>query len=233
LNTNEIDSIAISSKQENHSTKKDFSIVVDELYGFISKIINKGDWKLQNQQVIEYFGNHNINSQEFYDFLLNNQISTNSIFILGYFNYRGIVTSENNEKAYELFIKASEKNHLLAQLFVGYCYFYGYGTTKNQEFAFKYYEKMANENMPDGIMMLGYCYDEGIGTKIDKQKAFELYQNTANLGHLAAQNNLAVMYEKGYGITKNINKAIYWYEKSAKQGYESAKNNLKRLQNNQ
>jgi TPR repeat protein len=123
-----------------------FDIIVDEINDLIFKLNNKGtEWELEEQQVIKYFKDNNLNSQKIYYWLLNNQTSSNSIFILGYFNFFGIATSENNGKAFNLFINASEKNHVLAQLFVGYCYFNGYGTTKDEKLAFKYYEKVANK----------------------------------------------------------------------------------------
>ncbi|GBB83643.1 hypothetical protein RclHR1_10340006 [Rhizophagus clarus] len=112
--TKEVDSMAISSIQKNLSIEKDFNIIVDEIHEFIYKLMNEVfEYKSVKQKVIEYFNDHNINSQETYNWLLNNQISTNSIFLLGYFNYYRIVTCGNNEKAFNLFISASEKGHIL------------------------------------------------------------------------------------------------------------------------
>ncbi|GET03200.1 kinase-like domain-containing protein [Rhizophagus clarus] len=204
--TKEIDSVAISSIQKNPSIGKDFNILVDEINNdFICKLINEAPkHKLVKQKFIEYFNNHNINLQEFYNWLLCNQTSTNSIFLFGYFNYYGIV-NEDNEKAFNLFINASEKNHTLAQFFVGKCYKFGYGTNKNGKLAFEYYEKAANKNCAVAQLEIG-----------DKE----------------AQYNLALMYENGDGITKDIDKAIYWYDKSANQGNKMARDKLKELQNN-
>ncbi|POG75328.1 hypothetical protein GLOIN_2v990485 [Rhizophagus irregularis DAOM 181602=DAOM 197198] len=54
MNTKEIDSMAISSKQENLSTEKDFNIIVGEINDFIYKSKNKGiNWELEKQQVIK------------------------------------------------------------------------------------------------------------------------------------------------------------------------------------
>uniref|UniRef100_U9TNM4 Uncharacterized protein n=1 Tax=Rhizophagus irregularis (strain DAOM 181602 / DAOM 197198 / MUCL 43194) TaxID=747089 RepID=U9TNM4_RHIID len=38
MNTKEIDSMAISSKQENHSTEKDFNIIVDDNWSYVMGI---------------------------------------------------------------------------------------------------------------------------------------------------------------------------------------------------
>ncbi|POG74927.1 kinase-like domain-containing protein, partial [Rhizophagus irregularis DAOM 181602=DAOM 197198] len=71
MDTKGIDSITVlSSKQETLSTEKDFNIVVDEINDFIFLLKNKGiEQKSEKQQVIEYFNDHNINSQEIYDWL--------------------------------------------------------------------------------------------------------------------------------------------------------------------
>ncbi|GBB83918.1 hypothetical protein RclHR1_10580006 [Rhizophagus clarus] len=152
-------------------------------------------------------------SHEIYNWLLNNRNNSNSIFLLGYIYYQEIEASENDEKAFNLFIDASGTNHLLAQHFVGECYQYRYGVKKMKsvekdlKMAFYWYEKASNygnikamNNLGlseggdlGGITMLGYCYVHGIGTEIDKQKAFEFYQKSANLGSTIAQYNLGVM----------------------------------------
>ena len=97
--------------------ENDLYIAVDEINNFIFEIANKGiDPKLRKQQVIDHY---NTNSKEIYKWLLNNQYSSNSIFLLGYFNFHGIETSKNYKKAFNLFINASEKDHILAQYNVG------------------------------------------------------------------------------------------------------------------
>ncbi|EXX54164.1 uncharacterized protein OCT59_024256 [Rhizophagus irregularis] len=216
LNIKEIDPILILSKEENFPIE-DFNIIIDEIDDFIFILKNKG--LKAKQQVIEYFNNYNINSQEIYSWLLDNQNSSNSIFILGYFNYYGIVTSENNEKAFNLFINASQRNHIIAHLFVGYCYSYGYGTIKNEKLAFEYYEKVANENFSSGQLEMGYFYEKGIGVDIDYQKAFYWYEKAANNDNIIAIYNLSRFYENGIVVEKNFNKAFDLYNKSAEGGY--------------
>ncbi|GBC10364.1 hypothetical protein RclHR1_09570003 [Rhizophagus clarus] len=130
--TKEIDSIATSSKQENLPAEEAFNIIVDEIDNFIYKLLNKGiDRKSEKQKVIEYFNDYNINSQEIYNWLLNNRISRNSIFLFGYFNYHGIVANENYDEALSLFICALAQEHnKLAQYFIGECYRFGLGITR-------------------------------------------------------------------------------------------------------
>src|SRR5581483_9919611 len=90
MNTKNLESIVVlSSKQENFSlSKRNLNKIVDKIYEFIFKIKNKiFKWELEKQRVIEHFNNYNINSHEIYNWLLNNQSSSNSIFLLGYFNF--------------------------------------------------------------------------------------------------------------------------------------------------
>ncbi|POG75265.1 kinase-like domain-containing protein [Rhizophagus irregularis DAOM 181602=DAOM 197198] len=219
INIKEIDPMIILSKQKNFLIE-DFNIIIDVINDFIIKLNNKGlEWKAEKQKTIEYFNNHNLDSQEIYNWLLDNQNSLNPIFILGYFNYYGIVTSEDNEKAFNLFINASEKNHILAQYFVGECYFYGNGTIKNEKLAYKYYKKVANKNLSSGQLNIGCCYDYGMGIKKDLKEAFYWYEKAANNGNITAMYNLGLNYKDEKGVKKDYDKAFELFKQSAKGGY--------------
>ncbi|GBB88065.1 hypothetical protein RclHR1_01460015 [Rhizophagus clarus] len=220
MDTKEIESIAILNKQENLSTEKDFNMKVDQINDFIFKLLNKGfEVHLSKQKVIEYFNNHNINLQKIYDWLLNNQNNSNAIFLLGYFNYYGIITSVDYKEAFNLFINASEQDHVLAQFFVSDCYQNGYGIIKNERLAFKYYEKVANENLSSVQLNIGYCYNNGLGIQKDLQKAFYWYKKAVNNGNITAMYNLGYCYKNGIGIEKDYDKAFELYKQSAEGGY--------------
>ncbi|GET03178.1 kinase-like domain-containing protein [Rhizophagus clarus] len=185
--------MTISSVQKNHLIEKDFDLI----------------------RVIEYFSDHNINAQDTYNWLLNDQINANSIFLLGYFDF---VTSEN-ERAINLFINASEKNHTLAQFFVGSCYENGYGTIKDEKLAFEYYEKAANKNYATAQSVIGYCYEKGTGIKRDLKMAFYWYEKASNNGNIIAKHNLGVFYRSRIGIKKDYSKAFELFKQSADGGY--------------
>ena len=72
---------------------KDLSIMVYELIKPYFKMVNEGK---------EIVRNHHV--------LINNQNDSNSIYLLGYFNYRGIgiCTNINTQKAFELYQTAAE-----------------------------------------------------------------------------------------------------------------------------
>uniref|UniRef100_U9TCQ1 Protein kinase domain-containing protein n=1 Tax=Rhizophagus irregularis (strain DAOM 181602 / DAOM 197198 / MUCL 43194) TaxID=747089 RepID=U9TCQ1_RHIID len=73
---------------------------------------NKGkDWGVVEQG--DYF------NTQIYNWLSNNQNTLELIFLLGYFNYYGIGTIKDEEKAFNLFKSVSEENQILVQYFVG------------------------------------------------------------------------------------------------------------------
>jgi TPR repeat protein len=211
--------IVVLNEQEKLSSEKDFVIIVDKINDLIFKLYNKGiERKLVGEQVIEYLNNYNISSQDIYDWLSNNKNNSNSIFLLGYFNYRGIETSMSDEETFNLFIYASEKNHILAQSFVAECYKNGYGTIKNEKLAFKYFKIVANENFTHGQLYFGYCYEYGIGINKDFKKAFYWYEKASNNGNIIAMQSLGIFYKYGMGVEKNHNKAFELIKQSAEEG---------------
>ncbi|GBC09992.1 hypothetical protein RclHR1_09260006 [Rhizophagus clarus] len=208
--TKDFDSITIS-RQKYLSIEKDFNTMIDEINDFIFRELNESDFE-NAWNVKEYFSNYNINAQEIYDWLLNNQVSANSIFLLGYFNFYGIVTSEDNEKAIKLFINASEKNHTLAQCFVGF--YYGDVMT-NYELAFKYFERAASNNYAAAQWTIGCMYKDGIGIDEDFKKAFYWYEKAAKNGNIEAMCCLGNCYRNGIGIEEDDNKAFELFKHSA------------------
>ncbi|GBB88831.1 hypothetical protein RclHR1_15440002 [Rhizophagus clarus] len=198
--------------------EEDLGIIVNELINLTFKDLNKEDEdNVRKQHIFNYIENHNIILLELYNWLLNNQINSNSIYFLGYFNYYGIETNINKQKVLELYQKAAKLGNVVAQLdlsaMLGYCYENGIGTDINEQKAIELFKKAADLGNQNGIDNLGCCYYFGTGTNINKQKAFELFQKAANLGNPLSQYNLVLMYENENAIKKEIALAIYWYKK--------------------
>lgn len=61
-------------------------IIINEIVKYIFKLINLG--KDAHKYIFDFFNSHNIKSHEIYNWLLNNRNDLDSIFLLGYFNYR-------------------------------------------------------------------------------------------------------------------------------------------------
>ncbi|GBB91176.1 hypothetical protein RclHR1_18310004 [Rhizophagus clarus] len=199
-------------------SEEDLSIVVDELMNNYLQDLNKGKEEyLVRRGVFDYLNNHEINLQEMYDWLTNNQNDSNSIYLLGYFNYYGIIISVNKQKACELYQEAVELENIVAQLVLASICIEGKGIKKNHNKAFELSKKLAKEGNPNGINRLGYCYSMGIGTNIDMKKAFKLYQKAASLGNIRAQCNLINLYLDGEGTEKDYDKAFELSKKSAEE----------------
>jgi TPR repeat protein len=117
------------------------------------------------RNVLIYLNNHNVTLQEFYNWLLNDQNNSNSIVLLGDFNYLGIGTSVNEQKAFELYQKAANLGNAVGIANLGYCYENGIETNTDEKKAFELYQKAANLGNRFAIYGLGECYQCGIGTK--------------------------------------------------------------------
>ncbi|GBB84022.1 hypothetical protein RclHR1_10670004 [Rhizophagus clarus] len=192
-----------------HILEEDLSIIINNLINLFTQETNKGkEEKERKKFVLDYFNEYKINLQEIYCWLLNNQTSSNSTYLLGYFNYYGIGIEINEQRV---------------------CYEYGFATFFNKKKAFELFQKAAELGNIPGIYNLGRCYRSGYGTNVNKKKALELFQEAAKFGSNIAQQNLAWMYEKGQGTEQNLNQAIYWYKKSAEQGDKYSQNKLNKL----
>jgi TPR repeat protein len=194
--------------------ENDLNIVIDELVDSIFKKLNEGKESVIKQHIIDYISNHNIQEKEIYDYLLINQNSSNSIFLLGCFYHHGIETDIDKLKAFELYQNAAELGNSNGIYVLGYCYENGIGTNIDKFKAFEFYKKAAELENSNGINKLGYCYHHGIGTNIDKLKAFELYQKAADLGNLNGINMLGYCYENGIGTSINKQMATELYQKA-------------------
>ncbi|GBC10627.1 hypothetical protein RclHR1_00980004 [Rhizophagus clarus] len=208
--------INIEELEPTMSSSYNLMLIVDEMVELFNKITKDDDddkWCICN-----YLNNHHMTSREIYIWLLNNQHHTNSIVLLGDFNYLGIEINVDKKKAFELYQKAANLENVVAQYNLGCCYIYGNGINKDHDKAFKLFKKSAKKEYSKGINYLGYCYGYGIGTYIDKRKTFELYQKAANLGNTYGICNLGNCYTMGIGTNIDEKKAFELYQKAANLG---------------
>ncbi|GES91157.1 kinase-like domain-containing protein [Rhizophagus clarus] len=199
--------------------EEDLNIIVDELVNLYFKELNIGKEVITRKKVVlDYFNDHHINLQEIYYWLLNNQTDSNSICLLGYFNYHGMGINTDKQIAFELYQKASELENFVAQYYLIYMYMVGRDIDKNYDKAFKMSRRLSERKYPCGINMLAYCYEYGIGTSINAYRTFELFQKTAGLGNVIGINRLGRCYENGIGTEVNELKAFELYQKAADLG---------------
>ncbi|EXX55092.1 uncharacterized protein OCT59_023509 [Rhizophagus irregularis] len=207
--------------------EEDLSIVIDVLTNSHFKEVNEGkDYNVRKQHVLDYINDHRINLQEICNWLLINQNDSNSIYLLGYFNFHGIGMVTNKLNAFKLYHKAAELENSAAQFDLANIYIDGIDINKNYDKALELSKILAKKEYPGGINLLGYCYDMGIGTEVDTQKAFELYEKAANLGNSSGLNNLGCCYEGGIGTCVDKQKAFELYQKAADLGNANGINSL-------
>src|SRR3954466_14544208 len=75
-------------------SENNFSVIVNEIFD----IINTSLLHMEKQNILNCISNHNVNSQEIYNWLLNNQNDSNSVMVLGVFNIFGIGINVNEQK---------------------------------------------------------------------------------------------------------------------------------------
>ncbi|CAB4404745.1 unnamed protein product [Rhizophagus irregularis] len=201
---------------EENIFEEDLIIIIDKFVDLHFQETNKGmEEKVRKKFVLDYFSNYSINLQEIYYWLINNQTGSNSIYLLGYFNYYGIGMDTNEQNAFKLYQKAAELENILAQFELAGMYLLGKGVGKNYSKAFELSENLSERKYPYGINRLGYCYEFGFGTYIDEHKAFELYQKAADLGNIFGMYNLGRCYKNGFGTNINNKKAFELFQRAA------------------
>ncbi|EXX64266.1 hypothetical protein RirG_144390 [Rhizophagus irregularis DAOM 197198w] len=152
--------------------EEDLSDVIDKLVNLYFEETNKGKEERERKK-----------------FLLNNQTSSNSIYLFGYFNYHGIGTDINKQIALGLYQKAAELENFVAQFDLACMYLYGAGTDKNYNKAFKLLEKLSRRKHTYGMKWLGHCYKFGYGTVKNMDKATYWYKKSSSLGSKYVLNN--------------------------------------------
>ncbi|GBC20512.2 kinase-like domain-containing protein [Rhizophagus irregularis DAOM 181602=DAOM 197198] len=201
--------------------------MIDDLINLHFQEINNGkNISARKKFVLNYFNSYKINLQDIYYKLLNDKTTSNSIYLLGYFKYHGIITNENKWEAFKLYQKATELGNTLVKFELAQMYLYGkeinIDYNKNNKKGFELSEELSEKKYSCGINMLADCYNSGIGTSVNKQKAFKLYQKAAELGDIKGIYNLGRCYVKGEVIDLDYTKAFELFQKAANSGYELA-----------
>ncbi|GBC02728.1 hypothetical protein RclHR1_04780015 [Rhizophagus clarus] len=220
--------IDIKEMEPSISLDNDFDIIVNEIILLLENI----EIERKRNETSNYLNDHNITLTEIYDWLLNSQNNSNSVFLLGVFNHFGIGINVNKQMAFELYRKAANSGNVFGITSLGFCYINGIGTSFNGQRAFYLCKKAAKLGNRRGICNLGCCYENQIGTIANYNKAFELYQKAANLGNIRAINNLGGCYNAGIGTTIDVQKAFELYQKAAILGDSLAQYNLATMYNN-
>ncbi|KAG9306390.1 hypothetical protein G9A89_018273 [Geosiphon pyriformis] len=111
-------------------------------------------------------------------------------------------TTNDVEKAFELYLKAAEAGDIIAQKNLVWCYLNGRETTKNEEKAFELYSKAGDAGNKNSQYNLGWCYQNGWGTIKNVMKALELYLK-AEANNLSYNSNTFQFQKRGLKFPDN------------------------------
>ncbi|POG54466.1 hypothetical protein GLOIN_2v1886636 [Rhizophagus irregularis DAOM 181602=DAOM 197198] len=178
MNTKEMDTTI--------SSENNFDIMVNEIILLFENTV----MERRKHEIVNYLNNHNITSQEIYNWLLNNQNNSNSVFLLGIFNHFGIEINVDKQKAFELYQIAANSENAREIINLGTCYEYGIGTNIDKQKAFELYQKAANLGNFTSQYNLANMFKNGSGVKKDINKAIYWYTKSAEQGYQEAQNKL-------------------------------------------
>lgn len=134
---------------------------------------------------------------------------------------------KDEEKAFQLFMKAVNKNYPSAMYYASECLRVGIGCSKNEQEAFRLMKKAAESNFEKAVSEYGCFVKDGLGTVKDVKKAVKIFKRGAKKGIADCQYHLAEIYLEGCSeVRKNISKAISLYKRAAQNGSSMAYNDL-------
>ncbi|GBB87033.1 hypothetical protein RclHR1_01350008 [Rhizophagus clarus] len=222
---------SIQTSASMNSSDSTFDIInesfIDKLITFIIKKHDKSYTFDQIKQLIDQITlQSNQIIRNLINWLTKNQEKPAYNWFFGLFYYYGIGMEENDDKAFELFLKAAENNYPMAQVYLAKCYNDGYGAKENKNLAFNWFQKAAENGSIIGQFYLGYCFEFNIGTDINENKFIEWYQKAAKNRNITAKLYLANCYRLGKGIGKDEFKAFKYYKILAKKEITDAQYQL-------
>lgn len=231
---------------------KQLLIHYKEIYGNLPKgLLDKDNLinyrnQIENQVInnYSYLTNNNENflseiiklhnegrNSEAYQKLLSLESSNNYLvdYYIGLFNFDGIGTHINYQKAYSYFLKAKEGNISNAYVHLGYIKFQGLGFDVDYEEALNWFLKGSKLDNKVAEFSLALMYEEGLGTLKDFEQAYKYYLKSAlNMNH-NAKYKLGMFYLNGINKEKDISKAHNWFLKSANLGNKDAQYELGKI----
>src|SRR6266540_3850168 len=111
-------------------------ILIDKLIGLLIKTQDEGNNFNETKHFIDQciFLSKQA-SNDIFEWLKENQVESKYIFFLGFFYFNNINFEKNDNEAIKLFLKASEANYPIAQVYLAKCYQEGFGTEINENSA--------------------------------------------------------------------------------------------------
>ena len=169
---------------------------------------------------------------QIYPFItFNSKRTTNSTYNLATCHEYGLGTNKDSIQAFDRYLKAAKKGHIMAMNKVAQCYAIGYGTIQSTEESSKWLEKSLRKGSAEDLLEVGWQYEIGNRLRQNYDQAMKCYTTAAEKGLVAAQMKLGDCYLTGTcGAQKNTTDAAKWYLMAADQGDREAIDILHQLQ---
>ena len=137
----------------------------------------------------------------------------------------GIGVSQNDNKAYESFVKGynTNSNNKASNYWIGYCYYTGCGVNQNYNNAYKYFKIAADKGNALANRSLGLMYYSGDGLPKNYSYAVSYFNYAANEGDPVSKTFLGLCYLLGRGVPMDPKLGQRYLESAASQGNKLAK----------
>lgn len=131
--------------------------------------------------------------------------------LLGLMHREGLGVEKNEDKAFELVLKAAEKDLPAAQFNIGRFYMIGVGCEIDFDKAIYWMSKSSNNGNERASYALGYMCFKGFGVKQDYKQAVSWFKLSS---WPMASHYLGICSYFGYGVERNEDQAILYFSKS-------------------
>ena len=135
----------------------------------------------------------------------------------------------SSEQAFDMLLKAGEKNNIYALVETGLCYFSGTLVQQNRLKANEYWGRAAELGSKEALVRLAFNNLFNEDNYAIQRSNFNIILQAAGEGSVLAQAYIAFCYEQGKGIDKNKAMAAEYYRRASNRGNETAFESLKRM----
>ena len=149
-----------------------------------------------------------------------------SLVNMGDYYYFGKKIGVEKEMAFDLYMKAANKGHWIAQNNIGVCYKNGDGVNQNYNYAIEWFKKSAQQGYQVAQFNLGLCYLNGEGVEQNFITAAKWFKKASDQNNAEAQKNLGILYFHGEGVPQSNKKAFELILTAAKNGLVDAQSIL-------
>ena len=132
---------------------------------------------------------------------------------LSRYYYRGELTEQNYEKAFDCYRKLAETGDSSCIYKLGLCYYYGQGVGQNYLKSAELFSKVLKKHKDIAVLCLAYIYEKGLGVQQDYDVALNYYSQIQN-GDADVLVRLGLFYSNGWGVEQNYNKAFEYFKKA-------------------